>query len=417
MVLLLLACTGPRVEPPTIAERIGDYRFATPIDAPATLAMLDGTETDTRATTCGGCHDDHHAEWSRTTHASAVHDVQFLAELAKPGQPRWLCLNCHAPTLPQRAELITPSTRLAEAGSVERLSTSPNPSFDASRVAEGVGCATCHVRRDPDGKGTVVGPRGSGRAPHRVRADAEALRGVCEGCHSPGADIVITPTFPCWFTTVEEITVGPLAGADCVDCHMPGASRPAAEGAPAEALRQHTWPGGGLPKHVDQLPAPGDWQPGLDVEVRSAPVEVRLQNARAAHAIPTGDPERHVLVEARALDASGVEVSKDQLRIGQTWDWGDDTTGRPATKLADNRLQAGETRAWTPVLKLDQAARVEVTVTYVRLTEANAAKMAHTRLDAELQALWPDLPVHLAGPLADYPRRRVIFSESVALVR
>jgi len=410
---LLLACTGPRAElPPTIGERIGDYRFATPIDTPSTLAMLDGTEVDTRASTCGACHPGHLAEWSATTHADAVRDVQYLAEMSKPGQPRWLCLNCHAPTSPQRSLLITPETRLAAAGSVERVEAAPNPAFDPARVAEGIGCAACHVRRDDDGEGTVVGPRGSGRAPHRVRHDAAALEGVCEGCHSPGANIVITPTFPCWFTTAEEVAAGPQAGSRCVDCHMPSTSRAAAAGAPAELLRAHTWPGGGLPKHVDDLESLADWQPGLDVAVSVAPLEVRLVNARAGHAIPTGDPERHVLVEARAIDAQGAPLASDLLRIGQTWDWGDDTTGRPARKLADNRLQAAETRAWTPRLSLAGAARVEVTVTYVRLTEKNAAEMAQVRLDEELRQFWPDLPIDLGEPMADYPRQRVIFNES-----
>lgn len=100
-----------------------------------------------------------------SSHAQAVHDAQFVAELAKPGQPRWLCLNCHAPTAVQRAERITLNTRFAEVGSTAAVRSEKNPEHEAARIGEGVGCAACHVRRDEDGLGTVVGPRGSGRAP------------------------------------------------------------------------------------------------------------------------------------------------------------------------------------------------------------------------------------------------------------
>lgn len=419
LLLLLAACPTPAADAraPTIAERIGDHRFATPIDAPPTLALLDGGEVDTRAETCAGCHPDHGTEWRASTHAAAIHDVQFVAELAKPDQPRWLCLNCHAPTVPQRAERITPDTRLARADSITELRTEPNPAWDPARTEEGVGCATCHVRRDADGKGTVVGPRGSGRAPHRVRVDAAALHDVCVGCHSPGADIVITPTFPCWFSTAEELAAGPDAGADCVSCHMPPATRAAAAGGPELALRRHTWTGGGIPKSsagFATLEARG-WESALDVSAGGSPPTLTLTNARGGHAVPTGDPERHFRLTARALDASGRELATDTLRIGQTWDWGDAAAGRAAHKTGDNRLAPRETRAWTPTLAAPTAQSVEFVVESVRLTEANAAHMAGAELDEELQALWPALATDFAAKVADYPRSREVWRGTVPL--
>jgi len=401
--VLLLACglRSPPAEPtsaalgpatgPTLRERIGDHPFVTPIDAPATVAAAAGEGSFAAdPASCGACHGDHHAEWALTTHAAAIRDPQFLAELAKPGQPRWLCLNCHAPTVPQRDILFTLDTRLLHPDDLSAVDARPNPDFDPARAAEGVGCATCHVRRDADGAGVVVGPRGSGRAPHRVRQDAESLRGICVRCHSPG-DIVLTPQLPCWFETAEELAAGPTPEAGCPDCHMPEAVRPAAVGGPERTLRQHDWVGGGVPKSADgyRTLTERGWRPALDVALRADPFEVTLTNARAAHLLPTGDPERHLRVEARVEDADGRVRGREVLRIGQTWDWGDAATGRPARRLADNRLAQGEPRVWRPGLSAEGATALVVEVAHVRMTPDTAAFVRDTELDAPLRALWP----------------------------
>ena len=414
LVLISLACTHstPPDERPTLAARFGDLPFLAPIDAPPTVALLAGGEFDTRASTCGGCHTEHYRDWGQSTHADAVHDVQFLAELAKPDQPRWLCLNCHAPTAPQRADLITPDTRLASADSILTLATTPNPDYDPVRTGEGVTCASCHVRRDTDGAGTVVGPRGSGRAPHRVRHDAAALETVCVTCHSPGADIVISPTFPCWFATADEVAAGPSAGTPCVACHMPQADRAVIADGPLVTVRRHTWAGSGIAKTPAGLTTAAErgFISGLDVVL--APLAITLTNARAGHRLPTGDPERFLLVEATLRDHAGTVLAADSYRIGQTWDWGDAATGRAARRTDDNRLGPGEVRVWTPRLA-GGVGTMAVRVSSVRLTEENRAEMARVTLDAELQALWPELPAALAAPMAVYPREIVVFEGEV----
>lgn len=402
----LLACLAPHEAPPpptpgpTLRERFGEHVFLTPIDAPSTIALVAGGEVPSSAAMCGSCHADHHTEWSMATHSQAITDLQYIAELAKPGQPRWLCQNCHAPTAPQRPESFTLDSRLLDG--IQRVESTPNPTFDATRAAEGVGCATCHVRRDEDGAGYVVGPRGSGRAPHRVKVDRDALTGICVRCHSPtgpaGEPIVISPTFPCWFETKQELAD---ATQGCTDCHMPTIERPAALGGPPVTLARHVWRGGGVPKRVsgyDDL-VKVDWQTGLDVTVTPGRV-VQLTNARANHALPTADPERHLRVEAR-LEADGVVVSRDVLRIGQTWDWGDATTGRQAHRLTDNRLRGGETREWTP--RLTGVGDLVVEVAHVRFTPDNAAHIATVQLDDELRALWPEAQALLPRVDQEYP--------------
>lgn len=424
---LLLSCAGPQpntdpaaeVAPlgPTLRDRFGDLPFLTPIDAPATVALTAGGSISAGASTCASCHTENHAEWAAATHSSAIRDIQFLAELAKPGQPRWLCLNCHVPTVPQRARVFTLDSHLLDG--VTQVESTPNPAFDPGRVAEGIGCATCHVRQDADGEGIVVGPRDSGRAPHRVRADRKALTDICVNCHSPtqvdGSPIVISPTFVCWFETAKEIPVsaaGPAAvggnPAGCVDCHMPLVDRPAATGAPAVELRRHVWTGGGVPKSYDgyeTLLARG-WESGLDVRVEGR--QVTLTNSRAGHSLPTADPERFLRVEAR-LEVDGAVISRDVLRIGQSWDWGDAASGRAAHRLSDTRLLGGETRIWTPGLDGDGDLVVEVA--HVRLTPENAAGMKATVLDAELTALWPEAQALLRAVDEHYPLATWIFRE------
>ena len=400
---------------PTLRARFGDLPFLTPIDAPPTIALNAGGTVSSAASNCAACHTDNHAEWSMATHASAVHDLQYLAELAKPGQPRWLCLNCHAPTAPQRAEVFTLDSALVDG--ITRVASTPNADFEPARVGEGVGCATCHVRRDADGEGIVVGPRGSGRAPHRVRADRAALTGICVNCHSPtgpaGPDgeptpIQISATFVCWFETAQELAASKTLGSasGCTDCHMPRVDRAAANGGPTVDLARHVWTGGGIPKSYDgydTLIARG-WESGLDVTVAGR--QVTLTNARAGHSLPTADPERFLRVEAR-VESGGVVVSRDVLRIGQVWDWGDAATGRAARRLSDNRLRGGESRVWSP--KLDGEGDVIVEVAEVRLTPDNAAGMQQVSLDAELSALWPEAQELLRHVDEHYPLMTYVY--------
>ncbi len=412
LALLGPACSGGPVAPPTVREVLGEHAFLTPIDAPSTVAATSGgAEFATEPVACGACHIDHLTEWAPSSHALAVHDAQFFAELAKPGQPRWLCLNCHAPTAVQRAERITLDTPFAAVGSTETLAAAVNRDHEPARLGEGIGCAACHVRRDEDGRGTVVGPRGSGRAPHRVRVDAAALAAVCDRCHAPVPDPLayrVSPSLPCWFTTREELASGPAAGTSCVDCHMPQTQRPVVPGGPVVTLRRHGWAGGGVPKVAAgyaSLEARG-WRLGVDVSVATDPVVVTLTNT-AGHAVPTGDPERFLQVEARYEHEDGKVLASDVLRIGQTWDFGDGTAAHPARRLADDRLQAGSTHAWTPALTPSaEAARLVVEIVHVRVTEANAAALDATSLDLALAALWPEFPSDLQ---ASYPLRSVVY--------
>lgn len=401
----------PVVPPPTVRERLGEWPFLVPIDAPATVALVGGGELRADPATCGGCHPDHLAEWAGSTHARAIRDPQLFAELTKPTQPRWLCLNCHIPTRPQRAEEIRPDTRFAEGASLVRLDTGAEAGFDPARVPEGIGCATCHVRRGEDGAGLVVGPRGSGRAPHAVVADRAALDGVCVSCHSPGP-ARISATFVCWFETADELAAGPDAGRPCVSCHMPETERPAAAGGPAVALRRHWWTGGGVPKDQASRAAllERGYTPGVDVALEPGPpLRVVLTNTRGGHVVPTADPERHLLVTATVTAPDGTVRATDATRLGQTWDWGDEATGRPARRLADERLAPGEVRTVTPRVEGAPGDTLTVEVAHVRVSPETVGWLAAQIPDDGLLALWPEAGAAVARIPTDYPLRTTFF--------
>ena len=427
-VLLMPACSAPKptapevpepasAPPPTIAQRFGDDGFLTLIDPGTGLGLKAGGEIPLTAQTCGACHQAIYAEWQQTTHASALKDLQFIAEISKPSNPRWLCLNCHIPLQPQRQYLVQPETLMASAKGLE-IARVPNPSYDPLLAAEAITCATCHVRRGPDGRGVVVGPRGSADSPHLVRKDRDALHGICTQCHSPG-EATISPTLTCWFRTAEELAAGPNAQQDCVDCHMPPTERPVAAGSPPRKnTRHHFWAGGAVPKSFaayDTLQA-RDYRPAVDVTVdrvetgAQTRVHLTLANLRGGHAVPTADPERHLLVEALLHDAQGAQLSRATAHIGQHWDYGDAATGREAHKLSDNRLLPGERRALTLVLPTG-GTQLTVQVKHGRLSPTNAAYTAKAQVPAEVRALAPEAAAQLPELSTHYPLFTYVFAE------
>lgn len=410
--LLLLAC-APMAPAPTIRERFGEWVFLTPRDAPASVGLFDGGSVPTDPATCGACHAAVYAEWQETTHAAAAGDLQYLAELSKPTSPRWLCLNCHVPTVPQRPHAIDLDTRLAAPDQILALEERPNPAFVPERAGEAIGCATCHVRRDPDGVGTVLGPGEEGSvSPHRVRRDRAALDAVCIDCHSPG-EVTITPQFWCWFHTADELAQS-KESRGCVDCHMPSVERPLTATSPPRRTRHHHWVGGGVPKSYegyDTLLARG-WEPGFEAELQLGEVaRVSIRN-RAGHALPTGDPERHLRVELRALDAAGAPLAQARRRIGQRWDWGDPGAGKPAVRLADERVapDAEWSWSWTPPAG---TAAVELEILHVRVEADTAAWFRKVEVLPELRPLRPEAQPLMAAFDEHYPLASFVWAERV----
>ena len=306
--------------------------------------------TDLRAATCGKCHQAIYDEWRISTHARAwLDDAQFQEELMKSNQPNhdvsWMCVNCHTPLLEQRPALVAD----LKDGAFNQPLYVVNPDYDQALQMEAITCATCHVR-----DGVIVGPYGDTQAPHPVRkGEVLTESDLCMKCHQAVARFDELNLL-CAFNTGEELAASPQgkAGQTCQTCHMPAVTRPISSlGTPPRPGRRHWFAGSLVPKHpdfADELaPLADHYPPGLEATwadlpaalTPGAPVTVtaRLTNAHAAHLLPTGDPERYLLVEVQAEGPDGAVLGEASLKIGATYEW-----YPKAKKVADNRLSPGE---------------------------------------------------------------------------
>ena len=349
--------TRPPFERPLAAQRV-----------PRGLASLSSRE-------CGRCHVEIYREWRQSVHAQAWTDLQFQGELGKQPGVRWLCVNCHTPLRNQIDSLVV----ALAGGDVERPTRRANPLFDANLQAEGITCAACHVR-----EGAVEGPFGDPRAPHAVRLNP-AFRGpeLCLGCHQavqayPGKNFV------CTFRTGDEWREGPVAAAGrvCQDCHMPAVHRSLVAGGPVRRSGRHSWIGSHLPKGGESDPALWDSLAALtsagiallaDREPHASPGDsgtwsVRAVNAYAGHRLPTGDPERSVIVRLAVLSETGDTLASLEHAIAQRYQWWPEVK-----KLSDDRLAPGETDSLTIRFRIPRGPyRLVARALNERISDANA---------------------------------------------
>ena len=317
-----------------------------------------------RAQDCGVCHVEIEAEWSASIHARSWTDRQFQSELQKDPEVGWLCLNCHTPAADQQAEIVI------HTGNVRQPDRAPNPDFDPAWREEGISCASCHVR-----DGVVLGPYGSNAAPHPVRQAPELLEsGVCTTCHQ--AQARLEEALVCAFNTGVESSEA--EAGTCQSCHMPEVHRPLVEGGEVRPGRRHLWLGSLVPKETltpEEEAFYTLFEPGIDfsmapdlLEGGARTLRLVVENKRAGHMLPTGDPERFLLVHIEATDQEGRVLASLRHRIGQRWEW------HPvARKLSDNRLAPGETRVLTlPLEESEGAITVRVRAEHWRISPENA---------------------------------------------
>ncbi|MBA2662684.1 MAG: hypothetical protein H0U74_10345 [Bradymonadaceae bacterium] len=295
---------------------------------------------DLRAETCGACHTEIYEEWKLSTHRRAwLDDAQFQEELAKsrgdhaPGGEQndvsWMCVNCHTPLVNQLEKLVIGLTD----GDISKPIYADNPSFDPVLQLDAITCATCHVK-----DGIVYGPFGDTDAPHPVaKGDFLLSEENCVRCHQAEA-IFPDQNLGCFFTTGEEWKAGPYPaeGQTCQSCHMPEVTRrlaPAFE-RPERVTRRHWFGGSLIPKHPDWeeeiAPLRAIFGSGAEIELLAGSddeddtkikLHVRIRNANAGHLFPTGDPERHVDVEATARNADGDTIGQVSERFGSVYAW------------------------------------------------------------------------------------------------
>jgi hypothetical protein len=377
--------TTPRLRLCVLAWLVPALLAARPWEQPLTPIVAEGQ----KASDCGACHTEIYAEWKRSTHAKAWTDPQFQAELHKDTAVGWMCLNCHTPVTNQQAMLVE------ESGLVRDPHQSRNPSFDSDWQSEGVTCLSCHWRSEG-----IASAHKDVQAPHPTVYSPDLMEdGQCNQCHQAVARI--ESALVCHFNTGHEKKVAGITET-CQSCHMARIERPMVVGGPVRVGGRHTWGGSGIAK--DSTPAhPG--LNGLDLQV-SAPtravdgervkVIMTLSNVRAGHMVPSGDPERHVV-----LRVSGAEGAEKEWRIGQEWQW-----SPVSRKLSDNRLKPAEAREHNLSFTMPaESVDLRITVDHIRMSEANLNY--HIKQAEEGHA----------GPSVDalkaYPTRRRLFDEQV----
>jgi len=323
---------------------------------------------DIRAETCGSCHQEIYEEWMISTHRRAwTQDPQFVKELEKsrtgghagtgPDDVSWMCVTCHTPKINQIEELVVG----LEDGDVGTPIYADNPSFDPKLQDDAITCAACHVR---DGK--VYGPWGDTEAPHPTERDPDLRKPEnCTQCHQANAKWP-SRNLACFFNTGKQFADSSYAdeGKTCQSCHMPEVERKLAEGydRPKRQTRRH-WFGGSLiakrPRYSEEMKQLRSvYGSGAEIDVlnksevsdvrrsdhgrlaesacgaeQCRAVVVRIVNANAGHKLPTGDPERHLDIEAVVRTPDGERVTRAKQRIASKYEWWPEID-----KQYDNRL-------------------------------------------------------------------------------
>ena len=100
-----------------------------------------------------------------------------------------------------------------------------------------------------------------------------------------------------------------------------------------------------------------------------------VTNEHAGHRVPTGDPERFIIIKMSLYNSDSEKIQEESYRIGEKWKWYPE-----AKKLDDNNLNPGESRNY----KLNASGLksgkyfVKLEVTKHRMTEKTAE---HNGLD------------------------------------
>jgi hypothetical protein len=214
---------------------------------------------------CGDCHKRVHRDWSTSAHATAWTDPHFQASWAER-RLAW-CVHCHAP--------------LAEPGGPPGARLLPTADLGPA-AAQGVSCAACHLR---DGQVLSADTPGwLARRAHPVRQEPGLADGrLCAGCHDFDFQHH-TPASPMtWSDTPVQDTADEWRaswaagqGVGCSDCH--------------QRRGRHRFPGGHDAALLRETLELGLARRGRDVEAT-------LTATGAAHAVPTGDPFRQLVLE------------------------------------------------------------------------------------------------------------------------
>ena len=270
---------------------------------------------------CARCHAAIVDEWSRSRHALAWTNSTFQTEYATQPQP-W-CVNCHAPLTTQQADLGGP------------------------RAAQGVDCATCHVRA-----GKLVARARRAGSPHETIGDPTfGSPAFCADCHqftfpvlSPEGEALRMTAHPMQ-NTVASFQAGPYARErdGCLACHGSRHGHAFAGGHDAAMLESAldvAWCREPRAEAAGpEREAPSDAAAGATGAEDQA-LRVTVRNAAAGHTVPTGDIHRHMYLR---LWRSSAPEALFQAFFGRRFELAED--GGKTTSW-DSTLAPGASKAF-----------------------------------------------------------------------
>lgn len=326
------------------------------------------------ASRCGECHGAFEAQWRRSAHGHSEISPAYVAmrDHADAAQ----CNGCHAP--------------------LDRLL----PPDDPAR-GDGVNCDTCHTmgemapRRSGGGftlhvdDMTKYGPLCDAKNNyfHKVQCSSFFSQSeMCASCHwmvtkIGSDDLPVFTEYQEWQSSRYE-----AIGVSCQDCHMPEESSAAV----AVGARRR----GGVAHHDFGADNPQFRSSALTVhasiESRASTVLVKatLRNENAGHDVPTGLPERRLVLRATTVDASGREVDRAERSYGRVLV---DAAGDPApfyaaTRVAsDTRIMSDQTRDESLELSLPTAGELRLELVWQAIAPAIASKLSLPTGDVVLQ--------------------------------
>ena len=354
---MLAACgvpQTPREPPPTWQAR----------ESGGTRAIDPGVRADDVLLDVSGCKQCHAPivdEWSKSRHALAWTNGIFQREFS--ARPQAWCVNCHAPLTTQQQDLA------------------------GARAAQGVDCATCHVRG-----GKLVSARRGAKSPHATIAEPSfGSPAFCADCHQftfPVLDdhgAATTMTRHPMQTTVASFRAGPYAESrdGCMTCHA--------------SKHGHAFAG---------AHDPGMREAALEVSwcTTDGALAVGVTNTNAGHTVPTGDIHRHMYL--RVWRSSAPE-SMFQAFFGRRFESADDGGKRTIwdSTIAPNDTKSFDIRASDLGGDVTEPINLELVYVFIehefprKADEPTTASITRRRMTlAELPACAGDRrPAHIAN--------------------
>jgi len=342
---------------------------------------------------CATCHRDIHRMWNASAHASAMNNTTFLdsyreVESGRGSSSPGVCLGCHAPM----------------AGAIG------DPELTKRISWEGVTCDYCHslVSVEMHGSGAVAGvdfgnvKRGpikdATSTGHDVAySDLFAQSIVCAPCHEYTArnGAAIMGTYSEWMASNAA-----ERGETCQTCHMGVVEGEVVDPRIAREsgaeVNLHAMPGGHSLDQLHEAIAVGIEPSRHDDRLE---LVVRLKNKGAGHAVPTGMPVRHIVLELLVETETGRSFHEQRTygkyykdSRGKTIEQVADLFGEGVQLQSDSRIAADEVRTETFDLAVPakEAAYATVKLHYEHAPRGEGEDGVRVTFFAERRMIRPD---------------------------